>query len=116
VNDTVGSIPELLRDSERPSSAVTARASGPPRPHAIRERRTPRGRHVTGGHPAIRAAPRDVAGYGVSRLIRVYQLASAVRVLPQLPTGGSRYCSSVQVCPMYSDAIQMLEPSGTAAP
>src|SRR5215211_3622576 len=42
--------------------------------------------------------------YGVILEIRVYQLASEVRVAPQLPIGAARYCDSVQVCPMNSDA------------
>ncbi len=35
--------------------------------------------------------------YGVIFEMRVYQLANAVRVAPQLPIGGARYCDSVQV-------------------
>jgi hypothetical protein len=49
------------------------------------------------------------------RLIRAPQFARAVLVPPQLPMGGVTYCASVQVCPMYSVAIQMLEPSTAVA-
>ena len=62
------------------------------------------------------AVPGVADGYGRSRLIRVPQFARAVRVAPQLPIGGVTYWASVHVCPMYSEAIQMLLPSTTAAP
>jgi hypothetical protein len=55
-------------------------------------------------------------GHGVILEIRVYQLASAVRVAPQLPIGAAKYCDSVQVCPMNSEATQMSLPTVTAIP
>jgi len=52
-----------------------------------------------------------------SSVIRVPQLASAVRVPPQDPSGELlSHCASVQLCPMYSEAIHSFEPSTTAAP
>ena len=48
--------------------------------------------------------------------MRVFQLARLVRVPPQLPNGVASYWASVQVWPMYSEAIQMVFPDGTAAP
>ncbi len=54
--------------------------------------------------------------YGAATsLIRVPQFASAVRVLPQRKLE-RRYSLSVQLWPMYSEAIQTLLPTGTAAP
>jgi hypothetical protein len=47
----------------------------------------------------------------------VYQFARLVRVRPQLPKlAVFAYCAKVQLWPMYSDAIQIVEPSITAAP
>ena len=68
------------------------------------------------GLPDGAGGPGARAGYGRSWLMRVYQLASAVRVAPQLPNGAAAYCVRVHVCPMYSEAIQTLAPSTTAAP
>jgi hypothetical protein len=48
--------------------------------------------------------------------MRVPQLPSEPRVPPQLPNGAALYSAKVQVCPMYSDAVQMKLPSLTAAP
>jgi NADH-ubiquinone oxidoreductase-F iron-sulfur binding region len=50
----------------------------------------------------------------VTSLIRVSQFASAVRVLPQRKLV-FRYSLRVQLWPMYSEAIQTLLPTGTAA-
>jgi hypothetical protein len=71
-----------------------------------------------GGRSRVGAAPRVVGtvAYGVTLLMRVPQLASAVRVPPQLPTGAANHCASVHVWPMYSAAIQMVLPSATVAP
>ena len=46
----------------------------------------------------------------------VLQLASDVRVPPHEPIAPVRYCSRVQVCAIYSEAIQSELPSVTAAP
>jgi hypothetical protein len=46
--------------------------------------------------------------------MRVPQLPSWARVPPQVKS--TSHCASVQVCPIYSLAIQMLLPSTTAAP
>ena len=51
----------------------------------------------------------------MTSLIRVSQFASAVRVFPQRKAV-FRYSLRVQVWPMYSEAIQTLLPTGTAAP
>jgi hypothetical protein len=59
------------------------------------------------------------AGQGLTWLKRVPQLASAVRVPPQLPSCGpasANHSASVQVWLMYSFAIQIELPSATAAP
>jgi hypothetical protein len=48
--------------------------------------------------------------------MRVSQFASEVRVPPQLNNGALSARARVHVCPMYSEAIQMESPSGTAAP
>ncbi len=53
---------------------------------------------------------------GLFFITRVDQLASDVRVPPQLPIAPLRYSSSVQVCAMYSEASQIDCPSVTAAP
>jgi hypothetical protein len=45
----------------------------------------------------------------------VPQFASAVRVFPHLKLV-ARYSLRVQLWPMYSEAIQTLLPTGTAAP
>jgi hypothetical protein len=83
-------------------------------PSACSPRRAKRGRTPRAGP---KAGPRmSELGYGVILEIRVYQLASAVRVAPQLPIGAARYCDSVQVCPMNSDATQMSLPTVTAIP
>lgn len=56
------------------------------------------------------------ASYGAATsLILVSQFASAVRVSPQRKLV-FRYWERVQLWPMYSEAIQTLLPSGTAAP
>ena len=47
--------------------------------------------------------------YGVTLLMRVDQLPSAPRVLPQV--GSARYVAYVQVCATYSEAIQIELPS-----
>jgi hypothetical protein len=62
------------------------------------------------------AGPCAPTSYGFSFESSVYQLPSDVRVPPQLPMAPVTYCSSVHVCPMYSDAIQIVLPSVTAAP
>ena len=68
------------------------------------------------------AAPLHLRGsaaadcYGVTRLTRVPQLPSDVRVPPQLPIAPVRYCASVHVWQMYSDASQIELPSVAAAP
>jgi hypothetical protein len=54
--------------------------------------------------------------HGVTRLMRVPQLARAVRVAPQLPIGAVSHWVRVQVWLMYSEAIQMLLPSIAVAP
>jgi hypothetical protein len=55
--------------------------------------------------------------YGTSWLIRVAQFARLLRVPPQVkPPPETRYCESVQLCPMYSLAIHKDEPSLTAPP
>ena len=54
--------------------------------------------------------------HGVTRLMRVPQLARAVRVAPQLPIGAISHWVRVQVWLMYSEAIQMLLPSIAVAP
>jgi hypothetical protein len=54
--------------------------------------------------------------YGLTRLIRVSQLARAVRVAPQLPKGAAVYWSNVQVWPMYPLAIQRVLPLTAVAP
>jgi hypothetical protein len=54
--------------------------------------------------------------YGLTSLKRVAQLASEVRVPPQLPIGAVSHCVSVQLWLMYSDAIQIVSPLPTAAP
>ena len=64
----------------------------------------------------IRGAARHSVVHGWIRLIRVAQLASAVRVPPQLPNGVASYSARVQVCAMYSAATQMFEPSTAVAP
>jgi hypothetical protein len=46
----------------------------------------------------------------------VDQLASAVRVPPQVPNGAASYCASVHVCAMYSLAIHTVSPTTDAAP
>ncbi len=56
------------------------------------------------------------SSYGVTCVIRVAQLPSDARVPPQLPKGAEMYWLNVQVCAMYSEAIQMVLPSATAAP
>src|SRR5262252_5624650 len=67
-------------------------------------------------------APRDQApiGYGVSCVIRVYQLASVVRVpvpfTTQAPNGALIYVENVQVWPMYSEAIHTELPRVNVAP
>ena len=48
--------------------------------------------------------------------IRVAQFPSEVGVAPHDPIAPERYCASVQVCAMYSDAIHTEVPSVTAAP
>ena len=58
--------------------------------------------------------PRFELRYGMTWLMRVPQFASALRVPPQLVP--ARYCSNVQVCPMYSEASQSDLPSVVAAP
>jgi hypothetical protein len=55
----------------------------------------------------------DFAAYGVTRLMRVPQLPSDVRVPPQLPIAPVGYSASVQVWPMYFDAIQIEGPVWT---
>jgi len=52
----------------------------------------------------------------VTELIRVAQLASEVRVPPQLPNGAASYWARLQVWAMYSLAIQMVFPSKAAPP
>lgn len=54
--------------------------------------------------------------YGVNLVSRVAQLAPKVRVLPQDPIGSDMSWDNVQVWAMYSDAIQTLVPSVSAAP
>jgi hypothetical protein len=49
-------------------------------------------------------------------LIRVPQFANAVRVPEQDPNGAASYCASVQLCPMYSLAVQIDVPSTAVAP
>jgi hypothetical protein len=81
-------------------------------------------RGLTGGAPlfvvargrlqAAEAAPWQ--SYGLTRLMRVAQLASDVRVLLQAPIGAVSHWLSVQVWAMYSEAIQMLLPSTAVAP
>ena len=73
----------------------------------------------TGARPAPTFAPRPA--YGVSSLILVNQLASETRVAAAAAEAGQgrragKYSASVQVWPMYSEAIQMSLPSVTAAP
>lgn len=48
--------------------------------------------------------------------MRVAQLLSAPRVPPHWNSGGVRYSLRVQVCAMYSVAVQMVLPSAAAAP
>jgi hypothetical protein len=53
-------------------------------------------------------------------LMRVSQFAREVRVMLQLNNGEAvvfvMYCPKVQVCPIYSEAIQTVFPTGAAAP
>lgn len=75
------------------------------------------GRNTRTGPPAEADGPvGEAADQGLIRLIRVSQFASDVRVPPQLPNGVASYSASVQLCPMYSLAIQMLRPSTAVAP
>jgi hypothetical protein len=78
----------------------------------------PVGRRPDSGFRAapVRGRPGNSAVHGWIRLIRVAQLASAVRVPPQLPNGVASYSARVQVCAMYSAAIQMFVPSTAVAP
>ena len=71
---------------------------------------------TAGSGPPGRRVARNSAVQGWIRLIRVAQLASAVRVPPQLPNGAASYWASVQLCAMYSAAIQMFAPSTAVAP
>ena len=71
---------------------------------------------VAGSGPPRFGAARNSAVHGWIRLIRVAQLASAVRVPPQLPNGVASYWAKVHVCPMYSAATQMFVPSTAVAP
>lgn len=98
----------------RPARLLYVALVNPPvfAPHEAGARCGARGQ--PGGCPAPRAG--GSCAYGVTRLIRVAQLARAVRVPPQLPMAPLRYCDSVQVWAMYSDAIQIELPSVTAAP
>ena len=58
----------------------------------------------------------ELLNYGaLTSLILVPQFASAVRVFPQRKLL-VLYSDSVHVCPMYSEAIHTLDPTGTAAP
>src|SRR3989442_10496981 len=68
------------------------------------------------GRPDLTTDVGHGSAYGVNLLIRVSQLPRDVRVLLKLPNGEASYWSRVQVCPMYSEAIQMELPSATAAP
>src|SRR5262245_28051843 len=73
--------------------------------------------------PGFRAAP-DLEcfsspyrpRYVLSLVRRVAQLPRAVRVPPQLPSGGVAHWPSVHDWAMYSDAIHKVLPSVTAAP
>lgn len=67
----------------------------------------------TGGGPEGRPSPG--AFYGTILDTRVPQFPSAVRVPPQVNPEAT-YSSKVQVCPMYSEAIQTERPSTAAAP
>ena len=66
------------------------------------------------GRPGIRFS------YGATRLMRVPQFASDVRVLPHVNCGelgvSATYCWKVHVWPMYSEAIQIELPSTAVAP
>src|SRR5262249_39423676 len=64
----------------------------------------------------VRGSALPNQSYGVTLLMRVPQLARLLRVPPQLPNGALTYWAKVQVCPMYSEAIQIELPSITAAP
>ena len=90
------------------------------RPGVVVAVRPPRcgeaGRDGDGASPRSWRARARRLGHGVTLLMRVAQLASAVRVPPQLPIGPVRYSVRSQVWAMYSEAIQMELPSVTAAP
>src|SRR6266702_6094823 len=54
--------------------------------------------------------------YGLTRLMRVAQLAREVRVLPQAPIGAVSHWVRVPVWAVSSEGIQMLLPSTAVAP
>src|SRR4051812_15393263 len=100
---------QRARHAAAPSRAgIQCPVDGSPR------RRMPPSRVGPAG--GIRVPRSSDDGHGVIFVRRVDQLASEVRVPPQLPIGGVRYCASVQVWAMYSEAIQIELPSVTAAP
>ena len=65
--------------------------------------------------PLFLRCPAAFLDQGVTAEIRVPQLPRVTRVPPQLPNGAAVYCESVQLCAMYSLAIQTVFPSVAAA-
>lgn len=63
----------------------------------------------------ISSCSADLAVQGVTAETRVPQLPRVTRVPPQLPNGAAVYAERVQVCAMYSLAIQTVFPSVAAA-